>query len=259
MRRYGESVRRVTTSVLIRLVVPIVLIALWQLASTAGWVNAIFIPPPDEVARTGLDMLLGDDLIPATAATAARALLGLVIAFAIAVPAGLVFASSRLADELSQPPREFFRALPTVTVVPALMVIVGPGESLSVLAVVFGAVWPILLGTMLGVRETDPVLLDVARVHRLSAGRAVFKIRLPAALPHIMTGVRISLAIALVIALVVEMMSGNGGLGTLVVEARSRFRNAEVFAIVAVIGIVGLLLNAVMVRVESTVRHDGAE
>lgn len=249
---------RTVTSVLIRLVVPVGLIALWQLASTAGWVNPVFIPPPGEVARTGLEMLTGDELIPATASTTARALLGLAIAIVIAVPAGLVFASSRLADELSQPPREFFRALPTVTVVPALMVIVGPGESLSVLAVMFGSVWPILLGTMLGVRETDPVLLDVARVHRLSTRRAVFKIRLPAALPQIMTGVRISLAIALVVALVVEMMSGNGGLGSLVVEARSRFRNAEVFAIVAVIGIVGLALNAVMVRAERAIRHGEA-
>ncbi|WP_166352444.1 ABC transporter permease [Phytoactinopolyspora limicola] len=243
-------------NVLIRLVLPAALIGLWQVASTSGWVNPVFVPPPDRVARTGYEMLTGGDLIPAAAATTGRALLGLAIAIVIAVPAGLVFASSRLADGLTYPAREFFRALPTVTIVPALMVIVGPGESLSVLAVVFGAVWPILLGTILGVRETDRVLLDVARVHRLSARRAVVKIRLPAALPQIMTGIRISLAIALVIALVVEMMSGHGGLGSMVVEARSRFRNTEVFAIVAVIGVVGLVLNALMVRIERRTRHD---
>ncbi|WP_165367784.1 ABC transporter permease [Phytoactinopolyspora endophytica] len=238
------------THVAQRLALPVALVGLWQLAVNAGWVNTVFVPPPADVLEAGYDGFTENGLLQATASTTGRALLGLAIAAAVAIPAGLLFAISELVDSLTSPVREFFRSLPTVTVIPALMVVVGPGDSLTLLAVAFGAVWPVLLGTMLGVRQTDQTLLDVAKVHRLSAWDSVFRVRLPAALPQIMTGLRISLAIALVIALVVEMMSGHGGLGSLVVEARSRFRNADVFAIVAVIGVVGLALNALMVRVE---------
>lgn len=241
---------RYLRSLLLGMVVPAALLGLWQAASMAGWVNPVYLPPPSEVARAGQGMLLDGELLAATAATVGLALAGLAISVALAVPCGALFAASRLADGLTYPAREFLRALPTVAVVPALMVILGPGRILEVVAVVFGAVWPVLLGTMLGLRQTDRILLDVARVHRLPPVRTMTMVRLPAALPQIMTGVRVSLAIALVIALVVEMMSGHGGLGSLVVEARSRFRSAEVFAIVAVMAVAGLVLNALMVRLE---------
>jgi ABC-type nitrate/sulfonate/bicarbonate transport system permease component len=232
------------------LALPVLFIGLWEVASTAGWVNPVFIPAPSRVAEAGYDMLLDGALLEATVQTTVRALLGLLLAVAVAVPLGLLIGASRVVDEATRPSREFFRALPTVAVIPALMIVVGVGDALTLVAVLFAAVWPILLGAVHGVQSVERTLVDVARVHRLGPVAAGVKVRLPAALPSIVTGVRISLAIALVVALVAEMMAGNGGLGSLVIEARSRFRSADVFAVVVVMGVVGLLLNAAMVGVE---------
>lgn len=235
--------------------VPVALLACWQLASGMRWFNPVFLPPPTRVLRSLVALLADGSLVEATLLTTGRALLGLAVAVATAVPLGILVASSPVFDDLTRPGREFLRALPTVTIVPALMVVLGVGTGLSITVVAFGALWPILLGTVHGVREIDPTLVDVGRVHRLGPLATAVRIRLPAALAEIVTGIRVSLAIALVIALVAEMMTGSGGLGALVIEARSRFRSADVFAIVAAIGVVGFVLNALMMRIETRSRH----
>ncbi|SOD99399.1 ABC transporter permease [Blastococcus haudaquaticus] len=232
------------------LAVPLALLGLWELAAQAGWVNPVFVPAPSRIAEAGYDMLQDGGLLEATGETTVRALLGLLLAIVVAVPVGMLIGASRIADEVTRPSLEFFRAMPTVTVIPALMILVGIGHTLALVAIMFAAVWPILLGAVHGVRGIERTLVDVARVHRLGPVAATLKVRLPAALPGIVTGVRISLAIALVVALVAEMMTGNGGLGSLVIEARSRYRSADVFGIVVVMGVVGLLLNSGMVWLE---------
>lgn len=236
------------------LALPVLFVVLWEVASTSGWVNPVFVPPPSRVAEAGYDLLLDGALVEATVQTTVRALLGLLLAIAVAVPLGLLIGASRVVDDATRPSREFFRALPTVAVIPALMIVVGVDDALSLVAVLFAAVWPILLGAVHGVQAVERTLVDVARVHRLGPVAAAVKVRLPAAMPSIVTGIRISLAIALVVALVAEMMAGNGGLGSLVIEARSRFRSADVFGVVVVMGAVGLLLNAGMVALEKRTR-----
>lgn len=233
---------------------PLGLLGAWQLASVLGWLSPIFLPPPTRVLRALVALAAEGSLLEATLQTTGRALLGLGLAVVAGVLLGVVVAASPLVDDLTRPGREFLRALPTVTVVPALMVVLGVGSGLSITVVAFGAVWPILLGTVHGIRGIDPTLVDVGRVHRLGPVATTLRIRLPAALAEIVTGIRVSLAIALVIALVAEMMTGSGGLGALVIEARSRFRSADVFAIVAVMGVVGFALNAVMIRLEARSR-----
>ena len=233
---------------------PVVLLACWQLASGLGLLSPIFLPPPTRVLRALGALLADGSLLDATLLTTGRALLGLGVATVAGGVVGILVATSPLIDDLTRPGREFLRALPTVTVVPALMVVLGVGSGLSISVVALGAIWPILLATVHGLRGIDPTLVDVGRVHRLGSLATTTRIRLPAALAEIVTGIRISLAIALVIALVAEMVTGSGGLGALVIEARSRFRSADVFAIVAVIGAVGFALNAVMIRLEALSR-----
>ena len=109
--------------------------------------------------------------------------------------------------------------------------------------IVFACVWPVLFNVRYGVQSVDPLLLDTGRVCRLSRRALVRRVVMPAALPAIFTGIRISSSIALVLAVSSEMVTGSPGLGKLIVDADAAANVELSYAGVFVTGILGLLLN----------------
>jgi ABC-type nitrate/sulfonate/bicarbonate transport system permease component len=103
--------------------------------------------------------------------------------------------------------------------------------------------FPILINTLQGVRGVDPVLLDTARTFRCSRRRLVLQIVLPAALPMIMTGMRVSLALGLVLVVLAEMLAGSGGVGFLILDMQRSFDIVAMFAWLLILAVVGLALS----------------
>ncbi len=101
-----------------------------------------------------------------------------------------------------------------------------------------------------GVRGIDPVLIDTGRTFNVTRLRALWQIVLPAALPSILTGMRISLGIALIVSVVAEMISGNSGIGYFILDMQRVFRVPEMFAGIFTLGVLGYLINFAFLRIE---------
>jgi NitT/TauT family transport system permease protein len=133
--------------------------------------------------------------------------------------------------------------MPPVALIPVLILLVGIGDEMKVIVVAFASLFPILLNTVDGVRGVHPTLLDVARTFHFSELATLRRVILPAALPQIVAGLRISLAIALIVALVSEMIGATAGMGYFVLQAQRGLRIRDMYAAIVMLALLGYALN----------------
>jgi ABC-type nitrate/sulfonate/bicarbonate transport system permease component len=145
---------------------------------------------------------------------------------------------------------EFLRPIPSVALVPLAVLIYGSGLESKVFLAAFASTWPLLMQTLYGVQDVDPVATDTARSFGLRRAQRMLRVTLPGAVPYIATGIRISAAVALILAVTAELVIGNPGLGKLLATAQSSGAYASTYAIVVVTGILGVLVNLVFRAVE---------
>jgi sulfonate transport system permease protein len=155
-----------------------------------------------------------------------------------------------MARRLFQPTAEFLRPLPASAILPAAILILGLSDAMIVFVVAFGAVWPVLLGAVHGFRALDPRLVEVTRMLGLTRLQRAWKVQLPAALPDIFAGMRVSIAIALIVTVASEMLSSQAGIGYLMLVAARSFRSADIFAGVMVLGALGFATNSAVQMLE---------
>lgn len=228
-----------------------VLLALWEAASRAGWVPRRFLPPISEVLVV-FARLWADGAFPGhLGATLLRMAAGGLLAVVVGIGLGTAMGYRRSIAELFRPVAEFLRPMPPVAIIPALILLLGIGDGMKVVVIAFGCVWPILLNTADGVGGVHPILVDVARNFRFSHAATLRKIVLPAALPQIAAGLRVSLAIAFILSLVSEMIGSTNGLGYFILVAQRSFRIREMYAGVVLLAVVGYLLNACFLKLEA--------
>ena len=179
-----------------------------------------------------------------------RAFLGFVRALVTMLPIGLLLGRVRLLGEIVEPIIELVRPLPPIAVVPVALLFLGTGDEARIAVVAFGCAFPILINTIDAVRGAHPMLTTVARALRLTKAEQMLLVDLPAALPQIMAGVRISVALAILLAVAAEMLLSSNGLGTFIVRAQERFQIANGLAGILVIAILALAINSVLRRVD---------
>jgi ABC-type nitrate/sulfonate/bicarbonate transport system permease component len=115
--------------------------------------------------------------------------------------------------------------------------------------------FPVLLNTHSGVRQVDQVQIDTGRTFGLSPFDLVRKIILPSAIPHIFTGLRISLGIGLIMVVISEMVAANSGIGYFILQAQRTFEVSQMYAGIFTLGVVGYVLNALFIRIEKKIVH----
>jgi ABC-type nitrate/sulfonate/bicarbonate transport system permease component len=169
--------------------------------------------------------------------------MGLAIASALAIPLGILVGSSELLYRALRVPIEFMRPIPSVSLVPVALLIFGIGHESKVFLASFAAFWPLFIQTLYGVAGTDPVALETARSYGLTPSQRMFLVKLPSALPYIVTGLRISSAIALILAVTAEVVIGSPGLGKEINVARSSADVVGMYAFIVAIGFIGWGLN----------------
>jgi NitT/TauT family transport system permease protein len=191
-----------------------------------------------------------DTIAMETLQTLKRAALGFLIALATMLPLGVFLGRVKAAGELVEPIIEFIRPLPPIAMIPVAMIFLGIGDPARVAVVAYGCAFPILINAMEAVRGAHPMLGNVARSLRLTRGEQMRLIDLPAAMPQIMAGIRISLATALLLSVVAEMLLAANGLGTYIVRAQERFQIAHNLAALLTIVILALIINALLERAD---------
>lgn len=228
------------------LLVTLGLLGLWWLVTRQEWVSAIFLPGPQATWGALREGLLQGELLRLTLGTVERMAYGWALASAIGIALGALIGISPALRAWLQPMLELIRPLPASAVVPVAIALIGLSHAMVLIVIAFGAVWPVLLATVHGFASIEPRLHEVSRVLRLSPLAFIFKIGLPNALPDALAGMRISLTVSLILAIVGEMLASQEGLGQAILLAARSFRSAELFAGVALLGLIGFVSNALL-------------
>lgn len=180
-----------------------------------------------------------------------RLLIGYVLAGVAGVIVGLGMGYFKWIHRLLEPLVEALRPIPSPAYIPMAILFLGIGDKMKIFMIAFAAFFPILLNTVSGVRNVDPVLVDTGRTFGLGTGAIVRKIVLPSASVYIFTGLRISLALALVLTVIAEMVAGNSGIGFYILSAQRSFLVPQMYAAVIALALVGLALNKLFLFAES--------
>lgn len=230
----------------------LVMVAVLELASRAGFVNPRFLPPFSEVA-VRLVQLLGDTtFLSSIGSTAVTWAVGLTLTFAVAVPIGILLGLSATTYRFSRTIIELLRPLPPIALIPLAILVVGQGIEMKLIIAVYAAMWPILFNTIYGVHGVDPKTVDMARSFSMSRTDILKRVIVPGAAPFIFAGLRLSSAIVLVAVITVELVAGaSTGIGSFIAQSRSSgTRIPDVYAGILMSGVLGLVINMVMLKAD---------
>lgn len=223
--------------------IPLLLLGLWEGVSRAGLSDAVYTPAPSAVIAALAGSIRSGELLIHTSASLQRMALGLAIALITALPLGLAVGRSEALRVWLRPTLEVLRQVPPLALIPVTILWLGIDLAGKTFIVAYACFWPIFYNAALGAEGVSPILLRAARVMELSRLATFVKVTLPAALPSVFVGVRISVAIALVTLLVAEMVGATDGLGFLVIYSQRNFDTAKMLGVVATIGVLGTCIN----------------
>jgi ABC-type nitrate/sulfonate/bicarbonate transport system permease component len=225
-------------------------LALWQFVSRAGLISEQDLPAMTTTFQELWSMMHTREFWTAFGQTVRGWALGLGIATALAVPIGMLLGSSQFALRAFRIPIEFLRPIPSAALIPLLFLTLGTTLKSEVFLATFGAFWPLLVQTIYGVRDVDPVAVDTARSFGVGRFERLYRIKLPSAVPYIATGLRISSAVALILAFTAELFMGTGGLGQIMNVSESFGLTVQVYALALATGFLGLAIYVVFAAIE---------
>lgn len=204
-----------------------------------GFIRSYLLPAPSAVF-----LAIWEDwgeLGQATLATSASALAGFALSTLTGIAAAVLLSSSRWVQRAFYPYAVFFQTVPVIAIAPLLVIWFGYGMQTVIASAFVVSIFPVIANTLTGILSTDPALRDLFRLYGATPAMTLFKLRFPAALPQIFTGLRVAAGLAVIGAIVGEFIGG-GGLGSVVDVARTQQRVDKVFAAVLLASLLGLAL-----------------
>jgi len=234
------------------LALPIALVALWWWLSADN--TSIFWPPLSEIVATFPDVWTLDRVFDVIVPSVARLVVGYLLALLVGIALGTLIGLRRGVRAFLEPTLEFFRAIPPPLLIPLLALFIGfTGSTPKIAAIALGALWPVLLNTVEGVRGIDEVMTDTARSYRLRTRTRLTTVVLRGASPQIAAGARQALSIGVIMMVIGELFGANSGLGSTLVQFRRQYAIAETWTVIFVLGLIGVTLSIVFRIVEHRV------
>ncbi|MPZ39048.1 MAG: ABC transporter permease subunit [Rhizobiales bacterium] len=232
------------------IVLLILLLLLWEASARFGWVKSENWPTLVAVLEVTYRQLLSGELSLVLAASMARMIVGFVIGSLCGILLGLLLGTLRTLDGFLTPLVEAVRPIPVPAIIPPLILFLGIDDALKIFVVAFSVFFPMLVSTVGGVRNVDETLIRTARTLQTTQGSILRFVILPAALPSIMSGFRISLPLALITTVVAEMIAGSSGIGYVIVRAQYAMQPQEMYSAVLCLMVIGYLLNLLFLLFE---------
>ncbi|MYM34668.1 aliphatic sulfonate ABC transporter permease SsuC [Duganella sp. FT94W] len=219
-------------------ILPVMLIALWQLSSQLGWLSSRILPEPWAVAKAFWALAESGELWTHLRTSLWRAATGFAIGAGLGLALGLLTGSFRSAETLLDTTLQMIRNIPALALIPLVILWFGIDETAKLFLLAVGVFFPVYLNTFHGIRSADQGLIEMARSYGLSGWPLYRDVILPAALPSILVGVRFSLGLVWVLLIVAETISAQAGIGYMTMNARE-FLQTDVV-------LVGILLYALL-------------
>ena len=239
---------------------PLAILIAWQIASQVGFVRRNVLPPPSDVLAVWYDLVTGrtDEAgrysgtwFDHAFASLWRVYAGFAWGVVLGTLLGLFIGLSKLVERILDPTIQLLRNVPVTAWVPLSLVFFGIGNAPAIFLIGLGAFFPAVVNTTLGVRQVNATLFKAARMMGADRRELILKVVLPAGLPAIMTGVRLSMGIAWVLVVVAEILAVRSGLGYLLNDGYQFYRNDVVIAAMLSIGLLGFASDRLVVAIRN--------
>jgi len=229
---------------------PVAILAGWQIAGSSGLVSTRFMPAPLDVVRAGWSAAQTGELWTNLWVSTLRALAGFVVGGGIGFGLGLANGLSRLSERLTDTTVQMVRNVPHLSLIPLVILWFGIGEEAKLFLVALGVFFPIYANTLHGIRSVDPQLVEMGRVYGMSRRELFWRVVLPGALPSIFVGLRYALGIMWLTLIVAETISASSGLGYMAMQAREFMLVDVVVLAILIYALLGKLADALTRRLE---------
>ena len=228
----------------------VLLVILWQWAGSRQLINTSILPKPALILEKLADMILDESLVRYTLVSLKRVFLGFCLGGGIGLVLGFMIGLNRRLEQFINLYIGILRPIPPIAWIPFLILALGIGELSKITVIAIGSFWPLLLNTIEGVHAADESLLELGRVLEKDRKTVIFKIILPSAVPSVFTGARLGISRAWSCVVTAEMIAASAGVGYLIQYARELSQPAVMLVGVAVIGLIGLLIDSAMMAVQ---------
>jgi NitT/TauT family transport system permease protein len=234
----------------LQLAVVLLLLSAWEILPATGVVNPHFLTPFSEVLKAIRELVATNQLQGHILISLKRIVMGLSVSIAIGAPLGLLMGWFGKFEKIVDAPLQAGRQISAFALFPVFILFFGIGELSKAIIIFWASLWPILLNTIEGVKNIDPLLVMSARSMGASRMKLLFKLIIPAAAPSIFTGVRLGASYAFMVLVAAEMVGANSGLGFLVLNSQETFRIPEMYAGIITLCLFGLMINNLLLFLE---------
>jgi len=236
---------------------PVLVLLVWELVCRMGWVEAQLLPAPSAIIARLFEIAAGSEFWQNFGITLYRLVVSLFIAVIVGVALGLVAQLSRFSAAMLDAFVRLVAPIPKIALYPALILILGFENSSKITLIVADAMFPVLMATWSAARSVDQKLIWSARAAGTSRAACLWKVTLPAIVPTVLAGVRVSGVIACVVVFLAEMIASTDGLGHMLTMAARAYKTVDMFVPLIWICAVGLALNSLIGFVQRKLDHEG--
>lgn len=221
----------------------LIVMGVWQLVYVLGLAPEKYFPSIFTVMGALVDMISDGDLLKAELLTFSRALIGLVAAALLGIALAIVSDLSPVLGRGIRYISDILQPIPPAALVPMAIFALGLGYKLYAFVIILVTVWPPYMNGVGAISSVSPVQINTGRMFGCSGWELLWRIKLPAAMPEIFTGIRYAATISLIAVIVSEMLAGRDGIGFMIFKKAFALRTADVFALMFVVAISGVALN----------------
>jgi sulfonate transport system permease protein len=249
--------------VVLRFLSPVLLLVLWQLSSSQGWVAPTTLPGPTAIIDAYKELWAAGDLQAALPISLQRAGLGLFIGGTTGLLLGIIAGLAVTAERVYDAPLQMIRTIPFIALVPLFIVWFGIGETSKVALIIGASIFPVYLNTYHGIRGIDRKLLEVGRTFDMSRWDTIRLVVVPLAMPSILVGWRYAAGTALLGLVAAEQINSQAGIGYILNTANQFQRTDIILAGILVYAALGLVVDLLMRGLEHVLlpwrsTHDGS-
>ncbi|MBX8492603.1 aliphatic sulfonate ABC transporter permease SsuC [Pseudomonas cichorii] len=220
---------------------PVLLLAVWQLSVSAGWLSTRILPAPSAVIEAGINLIASGEIWTHLAISGWRAGIGFAIGGGIGLVLGFITGLTKWGERLLDSSVQMIRNVPHLALIPLVILWFGIDETAKIFLVALGTLFPIYLNTYHGIRNIDPALVEMSRSYGLSGFSLFRHVILPGAMPSILVGVRFALGFMWLTLIVAETISASSGIGYLAMNAREFLQTDVVVLAIVLYAVLGKL------------------
>lgn len=230
----------------------VIIIAVWEYASFSGRLPAYVLPAPHRIAALFMKILLDGSLIQHTLVSIGRVLAGFVLAAIIAIVLGVLVSLFKNFEMFTRLLLQILKPIPPIAWIPIAIIWLGIGEPSKIFIIFIGAVFPILLNTVDGIKQIDGRFLEVSQTFEIPYAKFVKKVILPGSLPQIITGLKIGLNNAWICVVAAEMIAATKGIGYMLMDGRQLAQPGKVILAMLIVGIIGKQMDDILQHFEKS-------